>query len=203
MSDTLWPHGLQHTRLPCPSPTPGAYSNSCPLHWRYHPTISSSVVPFFCLQSVPASESFPESVLHIRWTKYWSFSFNISPSNEHPGLISFRMDWLALLAVQGTLKRLLQHHSSKASILLCSAFFIVQLSHSYMTTGNTIALTRQTFVSKVMSLLFYAVYVGHSFSSKEQVSFNFMATVTICSDFETWHYKVYSPKQVVIIYWTT
>ena len=87
-----------------------------------------------------------ESALHIRWPKYWSFSFNISPSNEHPGLISFRMDWLDLLAVKGTLKCLLQHHSSKASILLCSAFFIVQLSHPYMTTGKTIALTRQTFV---------------------------------------------------------
>ena len=87
-----------------------------------------------------------ESVLHIRWPRYWSFSFNISPSNEHPELISFRMDWLDLLAVQGTLKSLLQHHSSKASILLCSAFFTVQLSHPYMTTGKTIALTRQTFV---------------------------------------------------------
>ena len=95
-----------------------------------------------------------ESALHIRWPKYWSFSFNISPSNEHPGLISFRMDWLDLLAVKGTLKCLLQHHSSKASILLCSAFFIVQLSHPYVTTGETIALTRQTFVGKVMSLLF-------------------------------------------------
>ena len=95
-----------------------------------------------------------ESALHIRWTEYWSFSFNISPSNEHPGLISFRMDWLGLLAVQETLKNLLQHHSSKASVLWCSAFFIVQLSHSYMTTGKTIALTRQTFVGKVMSLLF-------------------------------------------------
>ena len=95
-----------------------------------------------------------ESALHIRWSKYWSFSFSISPSNEHPGLISFRMDWLDLLAVQGTLKSLLQHHSSKASILWCSAFFIVQLSHPYMTTGKTIALTRWTFVGKVMSLLF-------------------------------------------------
>ena len=95
-----------------------------------------------------------ESALHIRWPKYWSFSFNISPSNEHPWLISFRMDWLDLLAVQGTLKSLLQHHSSKASILRCSAFFIVQLSHPYMTTGKTITLTRRTFVDKVMSLLF-------------------------------------------------
>ena len=95
-----------------------------------------------------------ESVLHIRWPKYWSFNFNISPSNEYSGLISFRMNWLDLLVVQGTLKSLLQHHSAKASILRHSAFFIVQLSHPYMTTGKTIALTRWTFVSKVMSLLF-------------------------------------------------
>ena len=95
-----------------------------------------------------------ESILHIRWPKYWSFSFNISPSNEYSSLISFRMDWLNLLAVQGALKSLLQHHSSKASILQCSPFFIVQLSHPYMSTGKTIALTRQTFVGKVMSLLF-------------------------------------------------
>ena len=95
-----------------------------------------------------------ESALGTRWPKYWSFSFNISPSNEHPGLVSFRMDWMDLLAVQGTRKSLLQHHSSKASILQCSAFFTVQLSHPYMTTGKTIGLTRQTFVDKVMSLLF-------------------------------------------------
>ena len=108
-----------------------------------------------------------ESALHIRWPKYWSLNFNISPSNEHPGLISFRMDWLDLLAVQGTLKSLLQHHSSKALILQCSAFFIVQLSHPYMTTGKTIALTRQTFVDKAMSAFEYAVYVGHDFPSME------------------------------------
>ena len=95
-----------------------------------------------------------ESVLHIRWPKYWSFSFGICPSNEHPGLISCRMDWLDLLAVQETRKSLLQHHSSKASILQCSAFFIAQLSHPYVTTGTTIALTRQTFIGKIMSLLF-------------------------------------------------
>ena len=95
-----------------------------------------------------------ESAVCIRWSKYWSFSFNISPSNEHPGLICLRMDWLDLLAVQGTLKSLLQHHTSKASIIWCSAFFIIQLSHPYMTTGKTIALTRRTFVDKVMSLLF-------------------------------------------------
>ena len=99
-----------------------------------------------------------ESTLHMRWPKYWSFSFNISLSNEYPGLFSFRMDWLDLLAVQGTLKSLLQHHSSKASILRCSAFFTVQLSHPYMTTGKTIGLTRRTFVGKVISLLFNIVH---------------------------------------------
>ena len=112
--------------------------------------------PLLLLPSIfPSIRVFPnESALHIKWPKYWSFSFNISPSNEHSGLISFRMVWLDLLAAQGTLKSLLQHHSSKASILRCSAFFIVQLSHPYMTTGKTIALTRWMFVEKVMSLLF-------------------------------------------------
>ena len=124
-----------------------------------------------------------ESVLRIRWPKYWSFS--ISPSNEYTGLISFRMDWLDPLAVQGILKSLLQHHSSKASILLGSTFFKVQLSHPYMTTGKIIALTRLTFVGKGMSLLFNILsrLVGHNFSSKKKASFNFMAAVTICSDF--------------------
>ena len=145
VSDSLRPHGLQHARLPCPSPTPRAYSNSCPLSQWCHPSISSSVVPFSsCLQSFPASGS----VLHIRWPKYWSVSFSISSSNEHSGLISFRMDWLDLLAVQGTFKSLLPHHSSKASILRHSAFFIVQLSHPYMTSRKTIALTRQIFVGR-------------------------------------------------------
>ena len=112
--------------------------------------------PLFLLPSIfPSIRVFSnESALHIRWPNYWSFSFNIRPSNEYPGLISFRMDWLDLLTVQGTLKSLLQHHSSKALILRYSAFFTVQFSHSYMTTGKTIALTRQTFVGKVMSLLF-------------------------------------------------
>ena len=111
--------------------------------------------PLLLLPPIPPSNRVfsNESVLHIRWPKYWSFSFSISPSNEHPGLISFRMDWLDLLAVKGTLKNLLQHHTSKAPILWCSAFFTVQLSHPYMTTGQTIALTRRTFVGKVMSLL--------------------------------------------------
>ena len=123
-----------------------------------------------------------ESALPIRWPKYWSFSFSISPSNEYSGLISFRMDWLDLLAVQGILKSLLQHHSSKASILHCSAVFIVQLSHPYMTTGKTIALTRWTFVGKVISLLFnMLVCVCHSFLPRSKC-LNFMAAVTICSD---------------------
>ena len=114
VSDSLRPHEPQHVRPPCPSPTPGVYPNSCPLSWWCHPTISSSVVPFSsCLQSFSESESF-----QMRGPKYWSFCFNISPSNEYSGLISFRMDWLDLLAIQGTLKSLLQHHSSKASILL-------------------------------------------------------------------------------------
>ena len=112
-----------------------------------HPLLPPSIFPSIRVFS-------NESVLCIRWPKYWSFSFSISPSNEHPGLISFRMDWLDLLAVQGILKSLLQHHSSEASVLQHSAFFIVQLSHPYMTTGKTIAFTRQTFVGKVMSLLF-------------------------------------------------
>ena len=134
--------------------SPGACSNSCPLSPLCHSTISSSVIPFSsCLQSFPTSVFSNESVLHIRGPTYWSFSFSISPSNEYSGLISFRMDWLDLPAVQGTLKSLLQRHSSKASILQHSAFFIVQLSHPYMTTGKAIALTRQTFVGKVMSLL--------------------------------------------------
>ena len=137
-----------------PSPVPGVHSDSRPLSQWCHPAISSSVIPFSsCPLSFPASVFSNESTLRMRWPKYWSFSFSIIPSNELPGLISFRMDWLDLLAVQGTFKSLLQYHSSKASICQRSAFFTVQLSHPYMTTGKTIALTRQTFVGKVMSLL--------------------------------------------------
>ena len=138
-------------------PSPRVCSNSCPLCQWCHPTISSLPVLFsFCLQSFRAS--FPrvfssESALCIRWTKYGSFSFSISPSNEHSGLISFRTDWFDLLAVQETIKSLLQHHNLKASILQHSAFFMVQLSHLYMTTGKTIALTTQIFVGIVMSLI--------------------------------------------------
>ena len=152
---TLLPHGLQHTRPPCPSPTPRVCSNYMSIKLvmpsnqliLFHPLLlQPSIFPSIRVFS-------NESVLPIRWPKYWSFSFNISPSNEYSGLISFRMDWLDLLVVQGTLKSLLQYHSSKASILWRSAFFTVQLSHPYMTTGKTIALTRWTFFGKVMSLL--------------------------------------------------
>ena len=153
MYDSLRPHRPQHVRPPCPSPIPGLYSNTCPLSQWCHPTISSSVFPFSSI--FPSIRVFSnESVLHIRWPKYWSFSFSIGPSNEYSGLVSFRMDWLYLIAVQRTLKSLLQHHSSKAAILRHSAFFTVQLlSHPYTTTGKTIALTRRTLVGKVMSLL--------------------------------------------------
>ena len=153
MSNSFPPHEPQHARPSCPSPTPRIYPNPYPLSRWCHPTISSSVIPFSsCPQSFPASGSFQMSQLFT--SRGQSFRFNISPSNEHPGLISFRMDQLDLLAVQGTLKSLLQHHSSKAWILRHSAFFIVQLSHPSMTTGKTITLIRWTFVGKVMSLLF-------------------------------------------------
>ena len=150
MSNSLQPHGLQHTRPPCPSPTPRVYSNSCPSSHLIlcHPLL----LPPSIFPSIRVFSN--ESVLRIRWPKCWSFSFSISTSIEYSGLISFRMDCLDLLAVQGTLKSLLQHHSSKASILWRSVFFIVQISHPYMTTGKTIALTKPTFVGKVMSLLF-------------------------------------------------
>ena len=145
MSNSLRPHGLQHTRLLLLKP--------CPSSQRYHPTISSSLIlPPSIFPSLRVFSN--ESVHCIRWPKYWSFSYSISPSNEYSGMISFRIDWLDLLAVQVTLKSLLQHHSSKASFLQHSVFFIVQLSHPYMTTGKTIALTRRTFVGKVMCLLF-------------------------------------------------
>ena len=155
VSDSLRPHESQHARPPCPSPTARVHSNSRPSSPWCHPAISSCC-PLLLLPPIPPSIRVfsNESTLHMRWPKYWSFSFSISPSNEHPGVIPFRMDWLDLLAVQGTLKSLLQHHSSKASILWLSAFFTVQLSHSYVTTGKTIALTRWTFVGKVISLLF-------------------------------------------------
>ena len=147
MSDSLWLHGLQHAGLPCPSPTSSACSNSCPLSQWCHPNISSSVIPLLLPSIFPS----------IRLPKYWSFSFSISPSSEYSGLISFRFDlnhsfyWFDLLAVQGTVKSLLQHHSSKASVLWWSAFFIVQLSHPYMTNWKPLALTRWTFTTTTRS----------------------------------------------------
>ena len=150
VSDSLWCLGLQYARLPCLSPTPRAWSNSCP-YGHDAIIIGDAIQPFHPLSSpspLAFSHSQHQCLLHIRWPKYWSFSFSISPSNEYSGLVSFRMDWLDLLGVQGTLKSLLRHHSSKASILRCSAFFIVQLSHPYMTTGKIKALTRRTFVDK-------------------------------------------------------
>ena len=155
VSDSLWPHGLQHARPPCPSQSPEVCPNSCSLHWWCHPAISSSdAYPILLLPSIFSSirDFSNESAFRIRWPKYWSFS--ISPSSEYLGLISLKTDWLDLLAVQGTFRSLLQHHSLKASILWHSAFFMVQLSQPYMTTGKTIALTIGTFVGRVMFLLF-------------------------------------------------
>ena len=154
MSDSLRPHGLQKARPPCPSPAPRACLNSCASSWGAiqpsHPLLSTSPPAFNLSQH---QDLFQGVSLRIRWPKYWSFSLSISPSNEYSGLISFRMDWFDLLAVQGNLKSLLQHHNLKESFLWHSAFFMVQLSHPYMTTGKAIALTRWTFVGKVMSLL--------------------------------------------------
>ena len=150
----MWLHGPQCTRLPSSSLSPGVCLHSCPLSEWCHPIISSSVAPFsFSLQSPSIRVFSRESALCIRWLKYWSFSFNIHPSNEYSGLISFRIDWFDLFAIQETLKSLLHHHNLKASILWHSAFFMVQLSHLYMTTG-TIALNIWTFVGKVMALFF-------------------------------------------------
>ena len=140
--------------------------------------------PLLLLPSIfPSTGVFSNESVLIRWPRYWSFSFTVSPSNEYSGLISFRIDWFDLLVIQGTLKSLLQHHSSKVSILQFSAFFIVQLSHPYMTTGKTIALTRWTFVSKVMSLLFNMLSRLVITLLPRSTHLNFMAAVTICSDF--------------------
>ena len=168
--------------------------------------LSNSLIlycPLFLVPSVfPSIRVFSnESALHLRWPKYWSFSFSIiSPSKEYSGLISFKIDWFDLLAVQGTLKSLLQYHNSKASILQCSAFFMVQLSHLYMTTGKTIALTIQTFVSKIMSLIFNTLSrFIIAFPPRNKCFFNFMAAVTLHSDFGPQENKVchcfhFSPK---------
>ena len=146
MYDSLRPYGLEHARLPSPSPTPGAGDVIQPSHPLLSPSPPTSIFASIRVFS-------NESVLCIRWPKYWSFSFSISPSNEYSGLISFRIDFFDLLVVQGTLKSLLQHHTSKASIVRLSAFYMVQLSYLYMTTGKTIALTRWTFAGKVMPLI--------------------------------------------------
>ena len=151
MTNSLWPHG--HTRLSCPPLSPGVRPNSCPLsQWCYLTNCCPLLILHPVFPSLRVSSS--ELALRISWPKYQSFNFSISPSNEYSGLTSFRTDWFYLLAVQQTLKCLLEHHNSKASILWHSAFPMVHLSHLYMTTGKTIALTIQTFVSRVMSLLF-------------------------------------------------
>ena len=177
---------------PCPSLPPGVCSNSCPLSWWCHPTLSSSVLscPILLLSSVlPSIRVFSsKSALRIRWAKYWSFS--ISPSSEYPGLISFRTDWFDLLAVQGGLKSLLQLHNLKASILWNLAFFMVWPSHLYMTTGKTIIVTIRTFVGKVMSLLFNMLsrFVIAFFSRSKCL--NFITAVTIHRDFGAQENKI-------------
>ena len=159
MSDSLWPHGLQHARLPCPSPSPAVCSNSCPQSQWCHPTISSPATLFsFCLQSFPASGSSPKSWLFMSCGQ--SFSFSISLSNKYSGLISFGIDWFDLLAAQGTLRNFLQNHILKASFLWPLAFIMVQISHPHITTGKTIALTIWSCISKVMSLLFNMLTVS-------------------------------------------
>ena len=152
MADSFWPHELEYVRLPCPLHSPRVCSDSCPLSWWCHPTISSPSPPTFNLSQHQGLFKWVSSSHQV--PKVLEFQLPHQFFQWTPGLISFRMDWLDILAVQGTLKSLLQHHSSKASILQCSAFFIVQLSHPYMTTRKTIALTRCTFVGKAMSLLF-------------------------------------------------
>ena len=163
VSNSLWPQELQHARPPCPSPTPRVHSKLMSIKSVMPSSHLILCRPLLLLPPIPPSIRVfsNESTLLMRWPKFWSLSFSIIPSKEIPGLISFRMDWLDLLAVQGTLKSLLQHHSSNASILWHSAFFTVQLSYPYMTTGKTIALTRQTFVVEVISLLSIC-YLGWS-----------------------------------------
>ena len=178
VSNSFWPHGLQHSRLCYPSPTPGVYLNSWPLNWLCPPTITSSVLPFsFSLQSFSALGSFQMNKFFASGGQSTGIlaSASVPPMNIQNQGWFCRIGWLDLLAVQGTLKSLLQHHSSKASILQYSAFFMVQLSHPHTTIGKTIALTLQTFVSKVTSLLFntpsrFNVLSGHSFSSKDRAS---------------------------------
>ena len=191
---TLW---TADARLLCPSQSPEVCWNSHPLSQSCYLTILSSAALLLLPSIFSRISVFPsESAVCIMWPKYWSFSCNSSLSSKYSWLISFRIDWFDLPAVQGTLKSLLQHHSIKASVLWYSAFFMVQLSHLYMTTGKIIALTRRTFAGKVMPLFynmlsrFFFFFFFYSFPSKEQVSYNFMAAVTIHSDFGAQENKV-------------
>ena len=197
LSDSLRPHGLQHSRLSCPSPTPGACSDSCLSSRWCHPTISSSVILFSYLQSFLASGSFPVSQFFASGGQ--SIAVSVSASVLPSGLISFRMDWFDL-AVQGTLKSLLQHHSSKASVLRHSAFFTVQRSHPYVTIGKTIALTRWTFVGKVMSLLFNMLsrLVITFFPMSKHLLISWLQS--ICSDFGAQKNKVSHCSHCSLIY---
>ena len=185
MSDFLRPHGLQLTRIPCASLSSRVCSNSLVMPFKH--LILCHCLLLLLPSIFPSNRVFcSELALCIRWPKFWSLSFSISPFNEHSGLISFRIDWFNLLAVQVPLKSLLQQHSLKASIFWCSALFMVQLSHPYMTTEKIRALTIQTFADKVMSLLFNTLSVCHIILSclpKSKCLFNFLAAVTICSDF--------------------
>ena len=197
VSNFLWPHGLQYARLPCPSPTPGACSGSCPLNQWCHPIISFSVILLLLPSIFPSIRvSSIELALRIRWPKYSNFS--ISPSKEYSGLIFFRIAWFDLLAVQGTLKSLLQHHSSEVSILWHSLFFMVQLSHPYITAGKTIPLIVWIFVGKVMFLLFNTLFrlvIGFLPRSK-----HLLISVTICSDFGAQENKVCHCFHCFLIY---
>ena len=190
MSNSLQPRGLQHVRLPCPSLSPRVCSNSCPLsQWCYltisscHPLLLTSIFPSIRVFS-------NELALSIRWPKDWSFSFNISYSNEYSGLISFSIDWFDLLAIQRTLESLFQHHSSKASIFRHSVCFMVQLSHLYMTTGKTIALTLQTFVGKVMSLLLNTL-------SRFLVSYALPQNIILSTHYSLWSW-IYLPMNFCV-----
>ena len=193
MSNSLWPTELQHTRLPYPPLSPGVCSNSCPWSRWCYLSISSFASPFsfsFSLPSFPSWVFSNKSALHIRWPKYWSFSFSTSPPNEYSGLISFRVNWFDHFVVQGTHKSLLHHHNSKPSILQCSIFLMALLSHLYMTTGKSIALSIWTFVEQVMSLLFNILSRVVIAFLKGQVSFNFIAAVTVCGDFGVQENKI-------------
>ena len=192
VSDSSRPHESQHARPPCPSPTPRVHSDLTSIESVMPSSHLILCRPLLLLPPIPPSIRVfsSELTLRMRWPKYWSFSFSIIPSKEIPGLISIRMDWLDLLAVQGTLRSLLQHHSSKASILRRSAFFTIQLSHPYMTTGKTIALTRRTFVGKVKSLLLNMLSRLVITFLPRSKRLNFMTAVTICSDFGAQKNKV-------------